>query len=104
MIQDLLDNEFWKTIREMTPILLIILILMTLGVGYWAKSNSDELGSQQAQINANTAAQIQQARIFDTFLKAFDAENNYECSIAEYIAQMNHLPLPPSGTCRVVAP
>lgn len=57
-----------------------------------------------AQLTAQRAANAHQSALFEVFLKSFAAENNYECRTDEYLAQVNHLPLPTSGTCAVVAP
>lgn len=106
MMQDIFDAEIWKTLRSMVPILMVIMIVLTAAIGYFVKANSDELGSQEAQILATQAQSAQQGALFQTFLKAFDLENNYECRVLYYLnLHDSNVPIPPSlSVCEVKAP
>ena len=98
------DNLVFKFAREMVPIFLIILMVAVSLEGFFVKANADSVRALESQNAILQQSQAQSDRQFEIFLKNFTAEANYSCMIAELRAQMDHFPLPRSGTCTVVAP
>ena len=98
------DTEIIKWIRELLPVIVLLIVLTSAVEAYFIKSNSDTVSDLVAQNQALQAAQAQSAQQFDTFLKNFTAEANYECMIASRRAALDNLPLPAPGTCSVTVP
>lgn len=98
------DTEIIKWIRELLPVIVLLIVLTSAIEAYFIKSNSDTVAALVAQNQALQAQQALTAQQFETFLKKFTAEANYECMIAADRAHLDNLPLPPSGTCTVAAP
>lgn len=100
------DTEIIKWIRELLPVIVLLIVLTSAVEAYFIKTNSDTISNLIAQ---NTALHVQNQQTsseFNTFLKAFTAEANYECRVLWY---MNHgnstVPVaPPLSICQVAAP
>lgn len=81
-----------------TVAIVVIFFLLAAGALSLKAINDREL--------TNQAAQAQQAIEWQTFLKGFSAESNYECRVLWYINlhDVNVPAAPPASICQVTAP
>ncbi len=100
------DTEIVKWIRELLPVLVILVILTSAVEAYFIRDNSNQLNALVTQNQILQANQAQQGAAFEVFLKGFNAENNYECRVLWYLNthDVNVPVAPPISICSVVAP
>lgn len=107
-MQELLDGELMKLLRNMLPVLMILLLAVTALEGYFIHANADVATLQEQQIQALIlqdtqlrAANAQSARQFQVFLQQFVADDNYECQTLARLALHANLPQPAPGICAI---
>lgn len=109
-MQELLDGELMKLLRNMLPVLMILLLAVTALEGYFIHANADAATLQEQQIQALIlqdtqlrADNAQSAQQFQTFLQQFVADDNYECQTLARLALHANLPQPAPGICAITS-
>ena len=103
-MDDFMGVGLIKMVRDLMPILVLMLLLVSGIEGFFIAHNSATVDALQAQNQLLATANAQTSQQFQTFLQQFTSEANYECMIASIRASEDNLPAPKPGTCTVTAP
>ena len=105
-MQEMLDSELMKLVRAVTPILMVLMLALSAIEGYFIKQNADTVAALQTQNRVLAQSQAESSLQFQTFLRQFTAESNFECDVLEVLAKNDpaHYYPPPRNICSVVAP
>jgi hypothetical protein len=102
-------SEVRDWLHDVMPVLVVLTLLFVIAtavLAYHASTRADSNTISIATLQQEYLQSQAQGKAFQGFLKAFDAENDYECSVLWYVNRHDaNIPIAPAATiCNVVAP
>jgi hypothetical protein len=101
--------EIREWLHDVQPVLIAVMlafVIATAALAYHASTRADSNTVSIATLQQEYLQSQAQGKAFQAFIKAFDTENNYECSVLWYLNEHDPtLPYHPTfSICSVVAP
>ena len=98
------DSEIMKWIRDLLPVIVLLIVLTSAIEAYFIKENSNTIDALIAQNSALQVANAQTAIEFNGFFRTFIRAQIYECDVTVQLAKLNHLYPAPAGICSISVP